>query len=162
MELALSTELKPSTELALATPRHSPSRDQRERLENSDKAMDFNERALRRIRLLTVAVGAAGTLVALVKLGIRPAVGFLIGATLSVANFEGISMLAHAIGGTQKPKAVATLLIALRYVLIGCALYVIVRILGFTPMAVLAGLLAAFGAVLLEIFYELIFQRGNF
>ena len=35
----------------------------------------------------------------------------------------------------------AALLIALRYVLIGVALYVIVMILGFTPIVVLAGLL---------------------
>jgi len=115
-----------------------------------------------RIRLLAVAVGLGGTVALLVKQGGRPAAGLLMGATLSIANLEGLSMLAHAIGGTEKPGAVAALLIALRYVLIGCALYVIVRILGFTPMAVLAGLLAAFGAVLLEIFYELIFQRGNF
>jgi hypothetical protein len=30
-------------------------------------------------------------------------------------------------------------------------------VLRFTPMPVLAGLLASFGAVILEIFYELIF-----
>jgi hypothetical protein len=124
-------------------------------------SVDVNERALRRIRFLTVAVGLGGTVAILVKLGTRPAVGFLMGATLSVANFEGLSMLAHAIGGSRKPGPVAALLIALRYVLIGCALYVIVRVLGFTPAAVLSGLLAAFGGVILEIFYELVFQRGN-
>jgi len=125
-------------------------------------SLDFNDRALRRIRFLTVAVGLAGTVVVLVSQGLRPAAGFLMGSTLSVANFEGLSMLAHAIGGTQKPGGVAGLLIALRYVLIGCALYVIVRVLGFAPLAVLAGLLAAFGAVIIEILYELVFQRGKF
>jgi hypothetical protein len=124
-------------------------------------SLDFNDRALRRIRFLTVAVGLAGTVVVLVSQGLRPSAGFLMGATLSVANFEGLSMLAYAIGGTQKPGAVAGLLIALRYVLIGCALYVIVRVLGFAPLAVLAGLLAAFGAVIIEILYELVFQRGK-
>jgi hypothetical protein len=47
-------------------------------------------------------------------------------------------------------------LIALRYAIVGVAVYVIVRVLGITPVAVLAGLLAAFAAVILEILYELI------
>jgi hypothetical protein len=119
--------------------------------------MDFNERALRRIRLLTIAVGLTGVAVLWFRQGARPAAGFLMGAALSILNFQGLSMLARAIGGSSKPGPVAALLIALRYVLIGCALYVIVMVLGFTPVPVLAGLLASFGAVILEIFYELIF-----
>jgi hypothetical protein len=123
--------------------------------------MDFNDRALRRIRILTVALGLAGTVVVLVMYGARTAAGFLMGATLSVANFEGLSALAHAIGGSRRPGPFSALLIGLRYVLIGCALYVIVRVLGFAPTVVLAGLLAAFGAVILEILYEFVFQRGH-
>jgi hypothetical protein len=124
-------------------------------------SMEFTERALRRIRILTVAVGLGGTAVVLIRQGVRPAAGFFMGATLSVANFEGLSALVHAIGGSRKPGPMAALLIGLRYVLIGCALYVIVRFLGIAPAVVLSGLLAAFGAVILEIFYELVFQRGN-
>ena len=119
---------------------------------------DFTERALRRIRLLTIAVGLAGIVAVWLKQGAKPAAGFLMGATLSMLNLEGISMLVHAIGGSRRPGPVAALLIALRYVLIGVALYVIVMILGFTPIVVLAGLLASFGAVTLEILYELIFS----
>jgi hypothetical protein len=44
----------------------------------------------------------------------------------------------------------------LRYAVVGAAVYVIVRILGITPVAVLAGLLTVFAAVILEILYELI------
>jgi hypothetical protein len=120
-----------------------------------------NERALRRIRILTVVVGLGGAVVVLVRQGLRPAAGFLMGATLSIANFEGLSMLAAAVGGVRKPGALAGLLIGLRYLLIGCALYVIVRVLGFAPAVVLSGLLAAFGAAILEILYELVFQRGH-
>jgi len=119
---------------------------------------EFTERALRRIRLLTIAVGLVGVAWIWFKQGAKPAAGFLMGATLSMLNLEGISMLVHAIGGSRKPGPVAGLLIALRYVLIGVALYVIVMILGFTPIVVLAGLLASFGAVTLEILYELIFS----
>ena len=117
--------------------------------------MDFNERALHRIRILTIAVGIAGAGVLLIRQGVRPALGFLMGAVLSVINFEGLSGLAYAIGGARRPGSTAAVLISLRYVLIGIALYVIVKILGFAPIPVISGLLAAFGAVILEVLYEL-------
>jgi hypothetical protein len=122
--------------------------------------MDFNERALRRIRSLTIAVGLAGAGAVWGWQGARPALGFLMGAGLSIANFEGLSKLAYAIGGSRSPGPVAAMLIALRYLLIGIALYVIVKILGFAPVVVLSGLLTAFGAVVLEVLYELI-RPGN-
>jgi hypothetical protein len=119
---------------------------------------DFYERALRRIRLFTLAIGLTGTIAVLLAWGLRPAAGFLAGAGLSALNFRGLSMLANALGGTAKPGPLAAVLIALRYLLIGLAIYVIVRFLGVTPVAVIAGLLTAFAAVILEILRELIFQ----
>src|SRR5580692_11323734 len=107
--------------------------------------MNFNERALRRIWILTILVALTGFIVVWLRQGTRPSFGFLMGAGLSVLNFRGLSMLTHSIGGSSKPGPVAALLIALRYVLIGCALYVIVMVLGFAPTPVLAGLLASFG-----------------
>ena len=118
---------------------------------------DFYDRALRRIRWLTVVVGLTGTAALLPSQGSRTAAAFLLGAALSTLNFHGLSMLAQILGG-RNPGAVAAVLIALRYALIACALYVIIQILGFMAVAVLCGLLAAFGAVILEILYELIFQ----
>ena len=119
---------------------------------------DFYERALWRIRLFTVLVGLTGSMVVLVAQGVRPAAGFLAGAALSVLNFRGLSMLVNAIGGTARPGPLAAVLIALRYLLIGLIIYVIVRFLGVTPAAVIGGLLAAFAAVILEILCELIFR----
>ena len=119
--------------------------------------VDFYEQALRRVRLLALAVGLAGTIAALLAFGILTATGFMLGAALSILNFRGLSMLVNVIGGA-KPGAFAAVLIALRYLLIGCAIYVIVRFLGVTPAAVVWGLLAAFAAVILEILYELIFR----
>jgi ATP synthase I chain len=115
----------------------------------------FYERALWRIRLLTGVVAAVGSIAMWVRDGFRPASGFLLGAALSFLNFQAVSSLAHALGGSSRPGLVATVLIALRYVLIGAALYVIISLLGYTPAAVLGGLLAAFGAVILEVLYEL-------
>jgi hypothetical protein len=84
------------------------------------------------------------------------AAGFLAGAGLSYVNFELLSGLAHVLGGSTPRAAGWGVLIALRYAIVGVAAYVIVRILGITPVAVLAGLLAVFAAVILEILYELI------
>ena len=120
-------------------------------------SIDFYERALRRVRFLALAVGLSGTIVTLLTYGLRTATGFMLGAALSILNFRGLSMLVNVIGGA-KPGAFAAVLIALRYLLIGCAIYVIVRFLGVTPAAVVWGLLAAFAAVILEILYELIFR----
>ncbi len=122
--------------------------------------MSASDRALRRLRILTLAVGGVGAAVVLIWQGGRPAAGFLVGAVLSILNLEGLSKLTFAIEGSQRPGPAAAALIALRYLLIGLALYVIVKILGFAPVAVLSGLLTAFGAVVLEVLYELA-RRGN-
>jgi hypothetical protein len=119
---------------------------------------DFYEQALRRVRFLAVVVALTGTAAILIAYGLRTAVGFMLGAALSILNFRGLSMLVNVIGGAAKPGALAAVLIALRYLLIGCAIYVIVRFLGVTPAAVVGGLLAAFAAVILEILYEFIFR----
>ena len=118
---------------------------------------DFYEQALRRVRRFAVVLALTGTAAVLAAYGLRTAVGFMLGAALSILNFRGLSMLVNVIGGA-KPGAFAAVLITLRYLLIGGAIYVIVRFLGVTPAAVVWGLLAAFAAVILEILYELIFR----
>ena len=119
---------------------------------------DFYEQALRRVRRFAIVVGLTGTAAILLAYGLRSATGFMFGAALSILNFRGLSMLVNVIGGAARPGALAAVLIALRYLLIGCAIYVIVSFLGVTPAAVVWGLLAAFAAVILEILYELIFR----
>jgi hypothetical protein len=118
---------------------------------------DFYGRALRRIRLLAFCIGIAGAAGILARYGGRSALGFLLGAALSAFNFQTVTMFAAALGATTRPRTAAAVSIALRYAVIGCALYVIVKLLGFAPLPVLAGLLAPFGATILEVFYELIF-----
>ena len=114
------------------------------------------ERALTRIKYLTLLVAAAGTAFVLFARGRGAAAGFLAGAGISYVNFELLSGLAHVMGASAPKARGWGGLIALRYAIVGLAVYVIVRILGITPVAVLVGLLAAFAAVVLEILYELI------
>ena len=116
---------------------------------------DFYERALRRIIWLTACVGVVGTIAVLISKGLRPAAGFLAGSALSLANFQALRSLAGLLDGSRKAM-VRGLLVALRYLLIAIAVYVIVEILGITLTVVLLGFLSAFGAVILEILYELI------
>jgi ATP synthase I chain len=117
---------------------------------------EFYWRALQRIRWCTALIALAGAAAWAAGQGFRPAAGFLLGSSLSALNFRGIEMLAGALGSSKKPRAFSVLLMVFRYALAGGALYVIVRILGFTPLPVLAGLLVPFGAVVVEILYELI------
>jgi len=105
---------------------------------------EFYERALRRVRFFALGVGMIGTVALLLA--------------QSILNFRGLSMLVNVLGGSSKPGPLAAVLVGLRYLLIGFAIYVIVRFLGVTPAAVVWGLLAAFGAVILEILYELVFR----
>ena len=117
----------------------------------------FYDRALRRIWALTLVLGAGGAFALLALRGSRTALGFLLGAALSILNFRGLEMLVSALGGSRKPGLLAALFMGLRYLLAGITLYVIVKLLGFPPVPVLAGLLVPFGAAVLEILYELIF-----
>jgi hypothetical protein len=112
------------------------------------------ERALGRIKRLIVVVGIAGTAAMLMVRGRQPAAGFLVGAGFSLLNFQLLCNFTTGPGGSS--KGIALVLASLRYVLIGGAAYVIVRVLEIPPLAVLAGLLSALGAVILEILYELI------
>ena len=114
------------------------------------------ERAFTRIKYLTIAVGLAGTAAMLLARGRGAAAGFLAGAGISYVNFELLCGLSHVLGPSVSKGRGWGVLIALRYAIVGMAVYVIVRVLGITPVAVLAGLLAAFAAVILEILYELI------
>jgi hypothetical protein len=114
------------------------------------------DRALIRIKYFTLAVGLLGAAAMLLTRGRGAAAGFMAGAGISYINFELLSGLAHVMGASARRARGWGVLIALRYAIVGVAVYVIVRVLGITPVSVLAGLLAAFAAVILEILYELI------
>ncbi len=101
-----------------------------------------------------MVVGLIGTTAILIVRGRQPAAGFLVGAAFSFVNFDLLCRFTKGPGGSS--KGVALVLASLRYLLIGGAAYVIVRVLEIPPLAVLVGLLAALGAVILEILYELI------
>ena len=121
---------------------------------------DFYDRAVARIFRLTIGVGLIGTLVATARLGVRGGAGFALGALVSLLGFHTIRGVASAIGGGSSVRAASfATLFLLRYALLGLALYVIVKYLEVSPMALLAGLFAAVAAVLAEVLYELAFSK---
>ncbi len=121
---------------------------------------DSYQRALKRLIRFSLAVGAAGVIATLMTRGPRPAAGFLFGTLLSLVNLRWWTSVANAIGGSGKAALRASaVILLLRYLLFGGAIYVIVRVLKITPAVLLAGLLVSVVAVMLEALYELIYAR---
>ena len=117
------------------------------------------DRALTRIVRFTIAAGAAGTIAVLAMRGPRIAAGFLVGAVISLLNFHWLRRMVENLGSSENaPRQISTAFFAFRYLLVGAAVYVIVKFLGVALGAVLAGLFVSAAAVILEILYELIFS----
>src|ERR1700685_1631544 len=95
-----------------------------------------------RVLRLTLALGATGTFAVLAKFGFRDALGFLIGAGMSYLSFRSWVRLAETVGVSGKPPATGSaIFLALRYLLIGLAIYAIIEGLGSTPGTLIVGLL---------------------
>lgn len=108
----------------------------------------------RRVLRLTLILGAIGTLAVLVRLGIRDALGFLVGAGLSYLSFRSWMRLADTVGASgARPATGSAVFLALRYVLIGVAIYAIIEGLGSTPGALIVGLLVSFAALTLDLLW---------
>jgi|SRR5579884_482505 len=117
-------------------------------------ASDFYERIVRRIGVLTGAIGCAGAVAGGVLRGPRFGAGILLGAALSVVSFWRWKKLADALG-PGAPKRSGSFWILRLAALAGIA-YVIVKYLAVTAMAVFLGLLASAAATIIAAIYELL------
>ena len=108
-----------------------------------------------RIRNLTILLGLLGSAIAWAASGWPSAAGFLAGAAFSLASLHSWIRFAEMIDpdAPQRPGKAAGLFLALRYVLIAGALYVIVKYLRFTAAAMILGLLVSFAAVVIDLLY---------
>jgi small-conductance mechanosensitive channel len=114
----------------------------------------------RRILRLTVVLGTIGTAAVFAKYGIRDALGFLVGAGLSYLSFRSWVKLAETVGDSGKrPARGSAVFLALRYVLIGVAIYAIIEGLGSTPGALIVGLLVSFAALALDLLWGAVGSR---
>ena len=113
-----------------------------------------------RVTRITLVLSAIGTAAVLAKYGVRDALGFAVGAGLSYFSFRSWNRLAESLGESGKaPATGSALFLALRYVLIGIAIYVIVRVLGSNPAALVVGLLISFAALALELLWGAVGSR---
>lgn len=122
---------------------------------------EFYERALRRIYRIIVVLGLAGSVVGAWYGGVWWGAGFLAGAAGSFISFHSLHRLAGALGPQSEDPGMArrAWLFGMRYVLIGAAAYGILKYSEIRVEALVAGLLVAVGAVLVEILFELIYAR---
>lgn len=115
---------------------------------------DIYQRTIERVVRIIIVIGLTGSIAAAILKGPRFAVGFLLGASLSLLSFWRWKKVVDSLGGT--PKRRSTWVWLLRFAaLIGVA-YVIVKYLEVTPAAVFIGLLASAAAVIIAMIYELI------
>lgn len=108
-----------------------------------------------------VVVSVVCTVVAVYCGGAGWGAGFLLGAVISFLNFRWLHRTVDAVGPDPKtkPSPAMTFLLSFRYLILGLVGYGIVRYFKVDIMAALLGLFVAVAAVLIEIFYELIYAR---
>ena len=112
------------------------------------------EISLERVKVFTIFIGLAGAMAVLLWWGSMAAVGFLIGAGMSLVTLRSWIRISDGIGSGLKPSVAASaVFLTLRYVVIAALIYAIVNVLGITPLAMIVGLLASFAAVILELLY---------
>lgn len=118
------------------------------------------DRALGRIRAAMLGLAVGGTVAAFFLGGWRTGLGFLAGALASLANFRWLHQLTASLGGKASPRKRLLVFLGLRYLGLALCGYVIVKFFGFNLTAALLGLFVAIAAVILEVFYELIYARA--
>jgi hypothetical protein len=122
------------------------------------------ERAAERIGRFMVAIAVLGTASAWSAGGWMWGAGFLIGASISGLNFRWLKKLVEGLGGQStgdRPGGLShsTAFLALRYLLLGGAAYVILRFSPISLTAVIVGLFVLIGAVFVEVIVEIMYAR---
>ena len=125
----------------------------------ADPDEQFFERAVGRIWKAMLVIAAAGVIVAWAWRGFAGGAGFALGSAVSWLNFRWLKQLVEALGSHRaRPRTAAKL--GLRYLLLGCGAYVILKYSLISLPAAFAGLFVSVAAVILEILLELIYARN--
>lgn len=115
------------------------------------------EISIPRIKRIAIIMGVVGTVASLAMEGVYYAAGFMTGAALALLSIESWAKLAASLNPESRTKPSATLsgfLLVFRYGLIAAAMYVTIKVLGVSPMAVLLGLFVSFAAVVVELLQQ--------
>ncbi|MEO7145361.1 MAG: ATP synthase subunit I [Bryobacteraceae bacterium] len=121
----------------------------------------FGGRAIARMERIGLVLTVAGAIALGFARGVGWGAGFFCGAALSLLNFRWWKTLVGALGASgEVPFRGSAAILGLRYLLIGGAIYVIVKYLEVNLVAILLGLFVSIAAVIAELLYELIYA-GN-
>jgi hypothetical protein len=114
---------------------------------------DWYARSLERMERAAIVIAACGFVAALILAGWKNALGFASGAVISHFNFGLWKRITAAIGedGPKAPGSANAVLLGLRYLLIGGAVFVIIKFLDVSVLAVMGGLLVTVAALLVEL-----------
>lgn len=116
------------------------------------------DRALPLVQRIALVLAMAGIVGTFYWRGWAGAAGFAIGSAISILNLKWWERFVNLLG-TEKEERKTTWAFAMRYVILGAVVYAIVTYLRADLGAILAGLLTAAAAVLLELLYEIFYAR---
>ena len=106
-----------------------------------------------RLGRFILAIGAVAAPGVIVQWGWPPALAFILGVIAAYLNMRWLA------GALLRPTAPATGLLVIRFALVGGAAYVILETFGISPLFIIAGLLSASLAVVLEVLFQLFYAR---
>lgn len=106
-----------------------------------------------RLGRFILAIGAIAVPGVIVQWGWQPALAFALGVIAAYFNMRWLA------GALLRPTAPATALLVVRFALVGGAAYVILETFGISPLFIIAGLLTASLAVVLEVLFQLFYAR---
>jgi len=126
------------------------------------EVLDYDRAAARIGRNLAV-IAALGTVAGLVAGGWECGAGFLLGSMISWLNYRWLRSLVERLEDMltqQIPSARRRgIVIALRYLALAAAAYVILRYTPINKLAVVAGIFALTAAVFIEVIFEIAYAR---
>ncbi|HEY3743847.1 MAG TPA: ATP synthase subunit I [Bryobacteraceae bacterium] len=123
---------------------------------------EWYARSLARMDRAALIIAASGLLAVLLFAGWRNAVGFACGALISHFNFGLWKRITAAVGATgpDAPGNASAVMLGMRYLLIGGLVFVIIKVLEVSVLAVMGGLLVTVAALLVELVRQL-FHNGD-
>ena len=98
-------------------------------------------------------IGAIASVGVAIQFTWQDAAGFAFGALAAYLNMRWLA------NGLLHPERMAARLFLLRFLLVGGAAYVILKVFGTGPLFILAGLLSAALAVVLEALFQIFYAR---
>lgn len=121
----------------------------------------FFAKAHARIAKAMFALAAGGLIASFAWRGWTWGAGFALGAALSWLNFRWLNQIVETLGQSRPTRKRMAVLAGLRYALLGGGAYVILRYSSVSLTAALLGLFIAVAAVIVEIFFELVYARND-